>query len=112
MEPQVTNTLVTAGLNELGAGAYIPVAFAVIGLFSAVATVYPQTWPGASIVHSIALLFGKATPATPAGSQIISTTTVGSVTTHVTQDVSTATPIIPADPVVTKYPAPPTSHSK
>lgn len=62
-----TISLVEAGLTALGWGAYVPVAFAVVGLFSAVSTVYPSTWPGAAVVHSIALLKGNASPATPAG---------------------------------------------
>lgn len=60
-------TTLSALMTQLGWGAYVPVVLAVIGLFSAISTVYRPTWPGASVVHKIALLFGHAKPATPAG---------------------------------------------
>ena len=53
-------------MQSLGWGAYVPVALALIGLFSAIATVYPPTAPGAAVVHKLALLIGRAKPATPA----------------------------------------------
>lgn len=53
-------------LTSLGYGAYVPVALAVIGLFSAVAAVWPPTWRGAATIHRLALLVGHAKPATPA----------------------------------------------
>jgi len=59
-------TTLTSFMAALGYGAYIPVALAIVGLFSAIATVYPATAPGAKIVHTIALLIGKASPAVPA----------------------------------------------
>lgn len=55
-----------AGLTSLGYGAYVPVVLAVVGLFSAISTVYPATWPGSKVVHTIALLKGNAKPAVPA----------------------------------------------
>ncbi|MBN9507640.1 MAG: hypothetical protein J0I21_00845 [Alphaproteobacteria bacterium] len=60
-------SLLVQALNALGLGAYVPVALALIGLASAIATVYPPAWPGAAMLHRIALLFGRAAPATPAG---------------------------------------------
>lgn len=59
-------SLVIQGMESMGLGAYVPVVLSVIGLFSAISTVYPPTWPGAGFVHTIALLFGKATPVVPA----------------------------------------------
>jgi len=53
-------------MQTLGWGAYVPMVLAVIGAFSLIATVYPPTWPGAAVVHKLALLFGNAKPATPA----------------------------------------------
>jgi hypothetical protein len=60
-------TLLAQALTALGLGAYLPVALALIGLASAIATVYPPSWPGAAMLHKLALLFGRAAPATPAG---------------------------------------------
>jgi hypothetical protein len=60
-------TLLAQALNALGLGAYLPVALALIGLASAIATVYPPSWPGAAVLHKLALLFGRAAPAAPAG---------------------------------------------
>ena len=62
MTPDVLATM----LQTLGYGAYVPVALALIGLFSAVSTIYPPTAPGAAGVHKLALLFGRAAPAVPA----------------------------------------------
>lgn len=64
MDPITTS--LEALMTSLGYGAYIPVLFAVVGLASAIATIYPQTWPGAGVIHSIALMIGKAKPASPA----------------------------------------------
>lgn len=49
-------------LSSLGYGAYIPVVLSAVGLFSAVATVYPTNWKGAAIIHKLALLIGNAKP--------------------------------------------------
>ncbi len=65
MDP--VTTTVEAGLTAAGYGAYIPLALAVIGAASMIATVYPPTWPGAKILHTFALLKGNAKPAIPAG---------------------------------------------
>jgi len=62
----MTPDVLTAMLQALGWGAYVPVALALIGLFSAVSTIYPPTAPGAVVVHKLALLFGRAAPAVPA----------------------------------------------
>ena len=61
-------TTLASLLASLGYGAYVPVLLAAIGLFSAISTVYPPTWPAAAAIHKGALLLGHATPATPAGS--------------------------------------------
>ena len=53
-------------LTAMGDAQYIPVAAGVIGLASAVATIYPPTWKGAAILHKFALLVGNAAPANPA----------------------------------------------
>jgi hypothetical protein len=58
-------TTLAALLAQCGYGAYVPVVLAVIGLASAIATVYPPNWPGAPIVRGVAMLFGHAKPATP-----------------------------------------------
>ena len=63
MDP--TNLLVSI-TTQLGYGAYVPVLLSVVGLFSAVAAVYPPTWKGAATIHKLALLVGNAKPATPA----------------------------------------------
>lgn len=55
-------TEIDMGLTVLGYGAYVPIVLAVVGLFSAIATVYPATWPGAGTVHKLALLVGNASP--------------------------------------------------
>lgn len=49
-------------LAALGYTSYVPIILAVIGLFSAISTVYPHDWPYASVIHTMALLLGKATP--------------------------------------------------
>lgn len=54
-------------LTGLGFGQYVAVIAAIIGLFSAISTIYPATWPGAKAVHWLALLKGNAAPAIPAG---------------------------------------------
>lgn len=65
---QAVSTLLTT----LGYGSWIPVILAGVGFFSAVATVYPTTWPGASALHKAALLFGNAKPAvTPSQSTLV-----------------------------------------
>jgi hypothetical protein len=65
--PMNDPSLLVQALNALGLGAYVPVALALIGLASAIATVYPPAWPGAAVLHKAALLLGRAAPATPAG---------------------------------------------
>lgn len=64
-------------LVSLGYGAFVPVLLAIIGLFSAVSTVYKPTWPGASTVHTLALLTGHAVPAVVPASVFPETTTKG-----------------------------------
>jgi hypothetical protein len=59
-------TVIDTVLNSLGYGQYIVVISAVVGLASAVSSVYPPTWKGAGAVHKVALLVGNAKPATPA----------------------------------------------
>jgi hypothetical protein len=49
-------------LTQFGYGAYVPVVLALIGLASAISTVYPPNAPGAVIVRALALLFGHAKP--------------------------------------------------
>lgn len=60
-------TLIMAFMTQMGWGVYIPLVLAIIGLFSAISTVYPATWPGANVVHKLAGLIGNAKPAVPAG---------------------------------------------
>lgn len=57
-------------LQYMGWGVYVPVVLAGIGFFSVVAPFYPSTWPGAAVVHKLALLVGRATPAVPAGATV------------------------------------------
>lgn len=59
-------TIVDQTLISLGYGVYVPVVLAAVGFFSAVATVYPNTWKGAGTIHKMALLLKNASPATPA----------------------------------------------
>ena len=66
MDP--TTVIIGTLLTSLGLSAYVPVALAVVGLASVVSTVYPQNWRGATTIHTVALLFGRAAPATPAAS--------------------------------------------
>lgn len=55
-------------MTSLGYGQYIAVALALVGLASTIAPIYPVNWPGAKILHWLALLKGNAAPAVPAGS--------------------------------------------
>lgn len=67
-------TAATTTLQALGYGAYVPIILAVVGLFSAVSTIYPATWPGAAAVHKAALLIGNAKPAVPAAPTSVTST--------------------------------------
>lgn len=58
---------IVAVMTQLGWAQYVPVVLALIGLASAVSAVWPPTWPGAAMIHKIALLVGHARPAVPAG---------------------------------------------
>jgi hypothetical protein len=60
-------------LTATGHGNLVPlvaslatVGTSLVGAASVLATVYPPTWKGAATIHKIALLVGKAAPATPA----------------------------------------------
>lgn len=59
-------TTITTLLTSLGYAGWVPVVLAGVGFFSAVATIYPPTWPGSATIHKLALLLGNAKPETPA----------------------------------------------
>lgn len=60
--------LITSLLTSLGLAAWIPVVLGIVGLASAISTIYPTTWLGASWVHKLALLVGNAKPLITVGS--------------------------------------------
>jgi hypothetical protein len=62
--------VITIILTSLGYGNLVPLILSIVGLFSAVAIIYPPSWRGAEFIHTMALLRGNATPLVPAGEPV------------------------------------------